>query len=104
MRQWLRANSDRLPGRLARTFYGGLGCVLCLHRIVPEGERSALAANRFLEITPADLRAGLDWARRRGLDVSRLDEFRARLASPRGAKFVVFTFDDGYQDTSSRAL
>lgn len=104
MRPWLREKTDRLLGVFARSIYGGLGCVLRLHRIVPSGERSALPANRALEITPEELRAMLGWVRRGGLDVIRLDEVRARLASPRGAKFAVFTFDDGYRDTLSRAL
>ena len=103
-RPWLREKSERLLGLLARPIYGGLGSVLRLHRIVAERERSAWSANRSLEITPAELRAVLDWVRRRNFDVLRLDEVRARLASPRGAKFVVFTFDDGYRDTLRTAL
>jgi peptidoglycan/xylan/chitin deacetylase (PgdA/CDA1 family) len=37
-------------------------------------------------------------------DVIRLDEVRSRLGQPRGAKFICFTFDDGYRDNLSQAL
>ena len=104
MRHWSRDQISRVLGALLRPFYGGLGCVLCLHRIVPKDDRSANAENRALEITPGALRAILDWVRRRGLEVIRLDEVRARLASPRGPKFIVFTFDDGYRDNMTEAL
>jgi peptidoglycan/xylan/chitin deacetylase (PgdA/CDA1 family) len=42
--------------------------------------------------------------RRRGLEVIRLDEVRNRIASPRGEKFISFTFDGGYRDSLLVAL
>jgi peptidoglycan/xylan/chitin deacetylase (PgdA/CDA1 family) len=89
---------------LARPFYGGIGCIVALHRIVPEDRLSSLSENRALELTPGALRAVLDWTRRRGLEVIRMDEVKARLSDPRGGKFIVFTFDDGYRDNLTAAL
>src|SRR6186997_3049407 len=89
---------------LARPFFGGTGCIIALHRVVPEDQLSPLRENRALELTPGALRAVLDWTRRRGLDVIRMDEVKQRLSDPRGAKFVVFTFDDGYRDNLTAAL
>src|SRR6476620_4042001 len=89
---------------VARPIFGGLGCIVALHRIVPEQQLSPIAENRALELTPAGLRAVLEWTRRRGLDVIRMDEVKARLSEPRGAKFMAFTFDDGYRDNLSEAL
>jgi peptidoglycan/xylan/chitin deacetylase (PgdA/CDA1 family) len=104
MSPWIREQLTNLGRVFLRPFYGGLGCILCLHRVVPKDDLSANAENRALEITPADLRAILEWVRRRGLNVIRLDEMRQRLAEPRGAKFIVFTFDDGYRDNLTHAL
>lgn len=101
---WLNEHCKNVLSALARPFFGGVGCILALHRIVPEAERSSISQNRALEITPESLRAILTWVRRRGLDVIRLDEVRSRLGSPRGPKFVCFTFDDGYRDNLEVAL
>jgi peptidoglycan/xylan/chitin deacetylase (PgdA/CDA1 family) len=72
--------------------------------VLPEAKRASLRDNRALEITPASLRSILKLGRQRRLDVIRLDEVRNRLGSPRGRKFVCFTFDDGYRDNLEEAL
>ena len=104
MSSWTREQLCNLGRIFLRPFYGGIGCIVCLHRIVPKDDLSANAENRALEITPGGLRAILEWVRRRGLDVIRIDEVRQRLAEPRGKKFIVFTFDDGYRDNLTQAL
>jgi peptidoglycan/xylan/chitin deacetylase (PgdA/CDA1 family) len=93
-----------LVGSLARPLFGGIGCIVALHRIVPEKQLSPIAENRALELTPQALHALLDWTRRRGFDVIRMDEVKNRLSEPRGAKFIAFTFDDGYRDNFTEAL
>jgi peptidoglycan/xylan/chitin deacetylase (PgdA/CDA1 family) len=98
----LRQQLKRLACSLARPFCGGIGCILALHRVTAEGSR--LADNRALELTPAALRALLAWVQQRGLEVIRMDEVPARLAQPRGGKFIAFTFDDGYRDNLTAAL
>jgi peptidoglycan/xylan/chitin deacetylase (PgdA/CDA1 family) len=95
---------ESLASYLLRPWFAGIGCLVGLHRVIPEAQRSKLPQNRALEITPADLRAVLEWVRRNGFDVIRLDELRSRLAEPRGPKFVCFTFEDGYRDTVTHAL
>lgn len=100
----LRIAAEKFAVSLARRIYGGIGAIFCLHRIVPEAERSALADNRALEIRPEDLREMLAWVAGRGLDVIPLDQVPVRLARPRGAKFACFTFDDGYRDNLTQAL
>jgi peptidoglycan/xylan/chitin deacetylase (PgdA/CDA1 family) len=89
---------------MARPFFGGIGCIFALHRIVPEKWHSKLPDNRALELTPQDLRAALEWTRRQGFDVIRMDEVKSRISEPRGAKFIAFTFDDGYRDNLTEAL
>jgi len=100
----LRDLALRLAPMVVRPALGGAGCILTLHRVVPEKERSPLAENRALEITPEDLRAMLAYVRRHGLDAVTLDALPERLANPGGRRFVCFTFDDGYRDNATLAL
>ena len=83
-RMSLRIAAEKFSVSLARRIYGGIGAIFCLHRIVPEAERSALPDNRALEIRPEDLREMLAWVAGRGLDVIPLDQVPVRLARPRG--------------------
>ena len=99
-----REHVSRALGALARPFYGGIGCILCLHRVLPEEQRSTFPDNRALEITPEDLRAILGYVRARRMDPIALDAVPERLAAPRGRKFIAFTFDDGYRDNLTHAL
>ena len=95
----MRAASGMIrPARL------GAGCILVLHRVIPEGERSLFPQNRALEITPDDLRGMLRWARGRGIEPIALDQVPERLASPREPKFICFTHDDGCRDAIEQAL
>ena len=104
MMRRLRETALQAACTLLRPVLGGLGCILTLHRVVPDGERSALPSNRALEITPKDLRAMLEWLQRRGVEVIGLDALPGRLAEPRGPRFVCLTFDDGYRDNATEAL
>lgn len=87
-----------------RPFWSGLGCIVVLHRVLPEAGHSSLPANRALEITPEELRALLTWVRERGMETIGLDAIPDRLKNPRGPRFVAFTFDDGYRDNLQYAL
>ena len=99
-----REHVSRVLGAFARPFYGGIGCILCLHRVLPEELRSTFPDNRALEITPENLRAILAWVKKRRLEPIALDAVPERLASPGGRKFIAFTFDDGYRDNLVHAL
>ena len=75
---------------------GGCGVILMFHHVRPWVER-AFAPNRALEITPDFLDALLARVAQ-SHDIVSLDEGLARLAAPRGRRFAVLTFDDGYRD------
>lgn len=104
MRRWLTNRVSSVLGSLFRPWFGGVGCIISLHRTVPDEQRSPLPQNRALEIRPSALRSMLDWVSKNGFDVIRLDEVRSRLAEPKGNKFICFTFDDGYRDNLTEAL
>jgi peptidoglycan/xylan/chitin deacetylase (PgdA/CDA1 family) len=93
-----------LGTRLARPIYGGAGCILALHRVVPESERSRLSVNRALEIRPSDLDAIIQLLRRRGFTFVAMDEVLNRLSAPRRGRFAAVTLDDGYRDNMQHAL
>ncbi len=100
----LRAVAIRAASAITRSVRAGVGCILVLHRVIPENERSPFPQNRALEITPDDLRAILAWTDERGIEPVALDELPERLARPREPKFVCFTFDDGCRDSLIHTL
>lgn len=104
MRSSLRSLAVDALGTLARPFFRGIGCIVCLHRILPEEERSPLPCNRALELSTGGLRGVLQWVRERGLEPVTMDEVPERLRSGRGPKFIAFTLDDGYRDNAVHAL
>lgn len=104
MQDWLREISRRVCGALLSPLYRGVGCIVCLHRIVPAALQSPFPENRALELSPDTLRALLDWVRHAGLEVIRMEEVCTRLRSPRGEKFIAFTLDGGYRDALTDAL
>jgi peptidoglycan/xylan/chitin deacetylase (PgdA/CDA1 family) len=85
-------------------FYGGIGAIHMLHRVVPDPERSRFGDNRALEITPGDLDTILQWMKERSYDFITLDELPGRLQKPTGRKFACFTLDDGCRDNRLHAL
>lgn len=89
---------------LIRLRHGGIGCILCLHRVIPAGECSRLGDNRAIELSPDALRAALQWLISRGIEPVRMDDVPGRLQRPREPKFFAVTLDDGYRDNLTHAL
>src|SRR4029078_1654551 len=82
--------------RFLRYFYEGVGAILTLHHVRPEGDAD-FHPNRILEITPEFLEAMIGELRRMDIDLISLDEMANRL--DRGnfdRRFACITFDDGY--------
>ena len=100
----LKATAIRAASVVTRRVRRGVGCILILHRVLPDAERSLFPQNRALEITPDDLRGMLAWVRQRGIETIALDQLPERLAAPREPKFICFTLDDGCRDSLYHAL
>jgi len=91
--------------RLATPIYGGLGCILNFHRVLPAGSGPRVPSVRALEVTPDWLAQSIDFVRTQGLKIIGPDDLVAML---RGEipqrRFVIYTFDDGYEDNLVHAL
>jgi peptidoglycan/xylan/chitin deacetylase (PgdA/CDA1 family) len=86
--------------RAANTMLGVAVVILALHEIHddPDGELWTGCPTVFLE-------KFIRWLRKTGWEIVTLGQARERLhQNIRTQRFVVLTFDDGYQDTLSRAV
>jgi peptidoglycan/xylan/chitin deacetylase (PgdA/CDA1 family) len=82
---------------LFRPFYGGIGHILMLHRVVPQKNHNSLNAD--IEITQKDLIDILTYFKKNNYKIVSLDEVYNILHEKRtDIKFVSFTFDDGYKE------
>jgi peptidoglycan/xylan/chitin deacetylase (PgdA/CDA1 family) len=81
----------------------GLGAIFTLHHVRPF-QPHAFQPNRHLEITPEFLDAALGQLSGDGYEFIDLAEVPARLASPAGRPFAVFTLDDGNRNNAEHAL
>jgi peptidoglycan/xylan/chitin deacetylase (PgdA/CDA1 family) len=91
--------------RVIRPLYGGIGAILMLHRVLPHGEQSRLAANRRLEITPEYLERVIIQLQRHGYHAISMDRLASGFERQKWpTPFVCFSVDDGYADTLTHAL
>lgn len=103
-------NTLRYSGaaQLARSFWGGCGGILMLHRVEPaenSENQSKFRPNAHLSITPDFLDALLTELSHSGFEFVDLDEAAARIVS--GTKqppFICLTLDDGYRDNLQNAV
>ncbi|MCO4319644.1 polysaccharide deacetylase family protein [Phyllobacterium sp. 21LDTY02-6] len=89
----------------ARARYGGLGCIVMLHRVRPDCV-SPLGVTRSLSITPDFLDTVLSSLKEEGTEFIAMDEMSERLsqgARPGAGRFVAVTLDDGYGDNLHHA-
>jgi peptidoglycan/xylan/chitin deacetylase (PgdA/CDA1 family) len=81
--------------------YSGRGVIFMLHSVV---DGTGFYPDAGLRCSDSQLAEALGWLRESGVELVSLDEAIARLAGPAGVPFATFTFDDGYDDTLTRAL
>lgn len=89
---------QKIKRKIYKLFHPAVGEILMLHRVVED--RSLLAANRQMEVTPEFLEKTILNYRAKGYQFVSLDEVYEIIKSKKtqNKKFVCFTFDDGYKD------
>lgn len=87
-------------GILSNYFYGGLGHIFMLHRVLPEKLRNKYTINRDLAITPEYLEQIIVYLKSHDYRFISLDELYSILIENKklNQRFICFTLDDGYKD------
>ncbi len=84
---------------LFRPFYGGMGHALTFHRVVPPLASPRIHNHQSLEVSPEHLEEVIQYFAEKDYQFFSLDQLQVALEQGKvEKKFVVFTFDDGYQD------
>tara|TARA_R100001015_G_C4606042_1_gene161102 strand:+ start:228 stop:1169 length:942 start_codon:yes stop_codon:yes gene_type:complete len=73
------------------------------HRILANDGRPRVHT-KALEVEPRSLEDFITFFKQRKYDFIRMDEVLDYIKKPRSSKFVVFTFDDGFEDNYTQAL
>ncbi len=85
--------------------FNGVGVLLTLHHVRPDGISKRFSPNRILSITPEFLEASILQITQLGYEIVSLDEFQRRLVQQDfKTRFVCFTLDDGYADNYTHAF
>jgi len=88
-----------------KSCFNGVGVLLTLHHVAPEGRTNEFSPNRILAITPEFLEATILQVKNLGFEIVSLDEFQRRLVeNDFRTRFVSFTLDDGYADNYNHAF
>ncbi|RUV67390.1 polysaccharide deacetylase, partial [Mesorhizobium sp. M5C.F.Cr.IN.023.01.1.1] len=89
---------------LAKSFVGGIGAILMLHRVTATPEKPD-SVNRHLNIAPEFLDAVVADMKANGYTFVTLDEAIERIkAGGKGGQFAAITADDAYRDNMTEAL
>ncbi|MDR3328069.1 MAG: polysaccharide deacetylase family protein [Prevotellaceae bacterium] len=94
----IKKGYNKVKRKIYKISHPHLGDILMLHRVV--SNRSSLADNRSLEITPEFLEQTILKYKYLGYRFVSLDNIYEQISKKKsfGSKFVTFTFDDGYSD------
>lgn len=91
---------------LTKPFFGGRGHILMMHRVMPTVNKPRLHNHLSLEISPEHLESMIKFFLMKDYDLISLDTLTDWIQQNKNTnrKFVVFTFDDGYQDNLEYAF
>ncbi len=92
-------------GLLSAPFFGGIGHIIMLHRVLPE-KLNQYTINKGLAITPEYLEVCIQYFISKKYRFISLDELHHIITSgaQKQQKFICFTMDDGYKDNLEYAL
>jgi peptidoglycan/xylan/chitin deacetylase (PgdA/CDA1 family) len=85
--------------RAAAPVFGGIGSIFNLHRVLPRSKGKRVPSVGALEVTPEWLDESIGFCRANGIEIispSRMCGILDGIEPP--CRFVVYTFDDGYED------
>lgn len=87
-------------GVFSKPFYGGMGHIFMLHRVLPEQMRNQYTFNRDLAITPEHLEEIIRYLKAKNYCFVSLDDIHNMLLKGKtlSQKFICLTLDDGYRD------
>lgn len=92
-------------GFLSKPLFAGVGHVLCFHRVKNDNDRERIQANSGMEISEEKLRFILGYFIEKSYKFISMDQLVQRVSSGKHSeKFVVITFDDGFNDNYTHAL
>ncbi|MFC2175508.1 polysaccharide deacetylase family protein [Bacteroidota bacterium] len=93
-------------GILSKPFYGGIGHIFMLHRVLPQQERKKLPLTSSMAITPSHLEFIIRFFKDKGYEFVSLDEVEELVKGKKrqSKKFVALTIDDGYKDNITYGL
>lgn len=79
--------------------YSGIGHILTFHRVIPASSEERIHNHLSLEISPEQLETTIQFYKKTSHEFVSLDQVSDYLKKEKPkAKFVAFTFDDGYKD------
>jgi peptidoglycan/xylan/chitin deacetylase (PgdA/CDA1 family) len=85
--------------KIYKKFFGGVGHIIMLHRVLPEKTTNRIHNHKTLEISIKQLENLILFFKKRFYNFLSIDEFYSQIKKGELKKpFVVFTFDDGYKD------
>lgn len=90
-------------GMMSKPLFGGMGFMLCFHRI-HSGEPLSLFPENSMSVHVAHFERIINHIRNCGIEIVNIDEALNRLKKKSGKKFCVITFDDGYSDNYTVGL
>lgn len=86
-------------GRLSQPLFGGLGFIICLHRVLPKPLHSRWSGENSMAVSPEYLEWLINFVRQQGFELISIDEVLERInGKPSPKKFAAITLDDGWKD------
>jgi len=109
VKEWIKRKAIgffvKTNGYISKPLFGGVGFILCFHRVLPTHMHSALFGNKGMATSPEYLDEIITYLKKNDIDIVSMAELCERLNQKKyNRRFVAFTFDDGYADNIEYGL